>query len=142
LTGCDLNTVFEGKQDFPNKYWVFNNPATFDFEITDAEKNYDLLVNVRNSAKYGYQNIYLQYYLEDAEGKLISRELKNIQLFNAKTGVPIGTGLGGLYDVERPFLENYKFESPGKYSFRIDQFMRQDSLPEIIAVGLRIQYSE
>jgi gliding motility-associated lipoprotein GldH len=142
LAGCDRNTVFEGKQDFPNKYWVFNNPATFDFEITDPDRSYDILVNVRNSSKYSYQNIYLQYYLEDEAGKLISRELKNIQLFNAKTGVPVGTGLGDIYDVERPFLEDYTFDAPGKYSFRVDQFMRQDSLPEILAVGLRVQFSE
>lgn len=142
LTSCDRNLVFEGKKDFPEQYWVFNNPATFNFEINDPSKEYDILVNVRNSAKYKYQNIYLQYYLEDETGKLISRELKNVQLFNPITGVPVGTGLGDLYDVERPFLENYQFEKVGKYSFRIDQFMRQDSLPEILAVGIRIQYSE
>ena len=49
LTNCDRNMVYEGKKDFPERYWVFNNPATFDFEITDADQQYDLLVNVRNS---------------------------------------------------------------------------------------------
>lgn len=139
---CDTNLVFEGKKDFKEKYWVFNDPATFDFEITNVDSKYDVLVNIRNSAKYKYQNIYLQYYLEDESGKLISKELKNVQLFNPITGVPVGTGLGDLFDVERPFLEDYQFEKVGKYSFRLDQFMRQDSLPEIIAVGIRIQTSE
>lgn len=142
FTSCDNNLVFEGKKDFHERYWVFNDPALFSFEITEADVAYNLLVNVRNSASYKYQNIYLQYYLEDESGKLISKELKNIQLFNAKTGVPVGDGLGDLYDVERPFLENYQFEKPGKYNFRIDQFMRQDSLPEILSVGLRVQKIE
>ncbi len=142
FANCDRNTVFEGKKDFPERYWIFNNPATFDFEITDADQKYDLLVNVRNSAEYKYQNIYLQYYLEDESGRLISKELKNVQLFNAITGVPLGTGLGDLYDIERPFLEDYQFQKAGKYSFRIDQFMRQDSLPEVLSVGFRIKYSE
>ena len=142
FTSCDQNLVFEGKKDFPERYWVFNNPAVFDFEITETSKEYDILVNVRNSSKYKYQNIYLQYYLEDEAGKLISKELKNIQLFDAITGIPVGTGLGDLYDVERPFLENYKFDEGGKYRFRIDQFMRQDSLPEIVAVGIRIRQTK
>ena len=142
ITSCEQNLVFEGKKDFPERYWVFNDPAVFDFEIAETDKEYDVLVNVRNSGKYKYQNIYLQYYLEDEAGKLISKELKNIQLFNPITGVPVGSGLGDLYDVERPFLEKYKFDQAGKYRFRIDQFMRQDSLPEIVAVGVRIKLSE
>lgn len=142
FTSCERDIVFEGKQDFPERYWVFNNPAIFNFDITDINSRYDILVNIRNSATYPYQNIYLQYYLEDETGRLLSSDLKNIQLFNAVTGVPVGKGLGDLYDVERPFLDSYQFESTGKYSIRIDQFMRQDSLPEIVSVGLRIKYSE
>jgi gliding motility-associated lipoprotein GldH len=142
FTSCDRNVVFEGKQDFPERYWAFNNPATFNFEIADTELKYDILVSIRNSATYPYQNIYMQYYLEDETGRLISRELKNIQLFNPVTGVPVGKGLGDLFDIERPFLEEYQFENPGKYSFRIDQFMRQDSLAEVVSVGLKVKYSE
>ena len=88
---------------------------------------------------YPFQNIYLQYYLEDSIGRLQSKELTNVQLFNAKTGIPLGSGLGDLYDIEKPFLEKYKFESVGKYKLRIDQFMRKDSLPEIVSVGIRVE---
>ena len=142
VSGCDSNRVFEGKKDFSEKYWGFNNPAEFEFEISKTGKNYNLLFNIRNTAKYQYQNIYLQYYLEDSTGRLLSKELKNIQLFNPITGVPLGKGLGDLYDIERTFLENYTFATKGKYKLRIDQFMRQDSLPEILSVGLRVEYAK
>ncbi|MCG8307065.1 MAG: gliding motility lipoprotein GldH [Cytophagales bacterium] len=142
ITGCDKQRVYEGKKDFSEGYWIFNNPAEFEFEIKDTDRSYDLLFNIRNSAKYQYQNIYLQYYLEDSTGRLLSKELKNIQLFNPITGIPLGKGIGDLFDVERKFLEHYTFGNPGKYQLRIDQFMRQDSLPEILAVGLRVEYSE
>lgn len=142
VIGCDNKRVFEDKKDFPEKYWVFNNPADFEFEIDDTEQAYNLLFNIRNTAKYQYQNIYLQYYLEDSTGRLLSSELKNILLFNAKTGVPLGKGLGDILDIEKTFLEKYTFENPGKYKLRIDQFMRQDSLPEILSVGLRVERAE
>jgi gliding motility-associated lipoprotein GldH len=142
FSGCDSKLVFEGKKDFTDRYWVFNDPATFNFEIADPDQKYNLSVNIRNSARYKYQNIYLQYYLEDSTGRLISKDLKNIQLFNAKTGVPVGKGLGDLYDVDRVFLEDFEFEGKGTYVFRIDQFMRQDSLSEVLAVGLRVEYAE
>ena len=137
---CDSQRVFEGKKDFSDRNWVFNNPAEFEFEIMDTNRPYNLLFNIRNTSKYQYQNIYLQYYLEDSTGRLLSKELKNIQLFNAVTGVPLGKGLGDLLDIEKVFLEKYSFENPGKYHLRIDQFMRQDSLPEIVSVGLRVEY--
>ena len=139
---CDNRRVFEGKKDFDEGFWVFNNPAEFEFEISDTDIDYNLIFSIRNTAKYQYQNIYLQYYLEDSTGRLMSKELKNIQLFNTITGVPLGKGLGDIFDVERTFLEKYSFSNPGKYQLRIDQFMRQDSLPEILAVGLRVEVSE
>lgn len=142
LAACGGNTVFEGKKDFSRRYWVFNDPAVFDFEIEDTEQPYDISVHVRNSSEYPYQNIYLQYYLEDESGRLLSEDLKNIQLFHPVTGVPVGSGLGDIYQVERVFLDSYRFESAGKYTFRIDQFMRQDSLSEVISVGLKVALSE
>ena len=139
---CDSKSVFEGKKDFSERNWAFNNPAEFEFEIKETDKTYNLLFNIRNTAKYKYQNIYLQYYLEDSTGRLLSKELNNIQLFSSKTGVPFGKGLGDLYDIEKTFLEEYSFKNKGKYKLRIDQFMRQDSLPEILSVGLRVEYAE
>ncbi|NJN28024.1 MAG: gliding motility lipoprotein GldH [Cyclobacteriaceae bacterium] len=142
VAACDSKRVYENKKDFPQKYWVFNNPADFEFEITNTNEKYNLLFNIRNTAKYRYQNIYLQYYLEDSTGRLLSSDLKNILLFNAKTGIPLGSGLGDVFDIERPFLQDYSFEHAGKYKLRIDQFMRQDSLPEIVSVGLRVERAE
>jgi len=141
IAGCDKQRVFEGKKDFIDRFWVFNNPAEFEFEINEPDKSYNLFLNIRNTAKYQYQNIYLQYYLEDSTGRLLSKELKNIQLFNSITGVPLGNGLGDLFDIEKVFLEDYSFENSGKYRLRVDQFMRQDSLPEILSVGLRVEYA-
>jgi gliding motility-associated lipoprotein GldH len=138
-TSCDSQRVFEDKKDFESKYWVFNDPAEFEFEIAEPEQKYNLSVNIRNSSKYPYQNIYLQYYLEDSTGRLVSSELKNILLFNPITGVPLGKGLGDINDIQKTFLENFTFENSGKYKLRIDQFMRQDSLPDILSVGLRVE---
>jgi len=142
LSGGDNKRVSEAKKDFKENFWVFNDPAEFEFQIEDAEKSYNLLFNIRNTSKYKYQNIYLQYYLEDSTGRLLSNDLKNIQLFHKITGVPMGKGLGDILDIEKVFLEKYRFDNPGLYRLRIDQFMRQDSLPDVLSVGLRVELSE
>ena len=139
---CDSRKVYEDKKDFPARYWVFNDPATFQFDIYDTESQYNLVLNVRNTAEYKYQNIYIQYYLEDSTGRLLERELKNIQLFHPVTGVPIGKGIGGFYNVTRNFVENYSFPQPGRYSIRFDQFMRQDSLADVVSVGIQVEKSK
>ncbi len=138
---CDSKRVYEGKKDFSDKFWTFNDPAVFDFEIPDTGKKYNMLFNIRHTADYKYQNIYLQYYLEDSTGRLVSKELINIQLFNAITGVPLGKSIGGIYDLQRAFLEDFSFDRIGKYHMQIEQFMRQDSLPGILSIGLRVEYA-
>lgn len=142
FSGCESRIVFEGKKDFPEQCWVFNNPAVFEFEIEDESLGYDFAVNVRNTAKYKFQNIYLQYYLEDSTGRLLSKDLQNVQLFNPVTGIPLGKGLGNIYDLDRTFIEDFRFPGPGFYSLRIDQFMRQDSLSEVLSVGLRVSFTD
>ncbi len=37
FSGCDNNNVFEGKKDFESRYWVFNDPAVFEFEIKNLQ---------------------------------------------------------------------------------------------------------
>jgi len=139
---CDSNSVFNEKKDFSEKYWSFNDPAEFEFEIKDTSQPYNFFLNIRNTSRYQFQNIYLQYYLEDSTGMLLAKELKNIQLFNTITGVPLGDGIGDIFDIERVVLEDYSFRNPGMYRLRFDQFMRQDTLPEILSVGLRIEMME
>ena len=63
-----------------------------------------------------------------------------VLLFDAKTGKPLGkSGIGDLYDHRFILLNNYKFKNKGKYRIVFEQFMRMDTLPGIMAVGLRVE---
>lgn len=132
---CGNNSIYEAKNDFEKNAWPKTEPVIFDFQIDDASAMYDLNFFVRNSLEYPYQNIYLQYYLEDSIGNVVSKKLNNVQLFNAKTGKPLGNGLGDIYDLEKTFLDNFRFPFAGSYRLRIDQYMRQDTLKHIHSIG-------
>jgi len=138
LGGCDNDRLFEEKRDFPERYWTFNDPATFQFEITNLQYKYDFSLNVRTTAEYKFQNLYIQYYLEDTTGRLVDEGLKNILLFHPVTGMPMGDGMGS-YDVTRTFIEDFTFTKRGKYTLRLDQFMRIDTLKEVLSVGFRVE---
>jgi gliding motility-associated lipoprotein GldH len=138
---CDRGRLFEAKKDFEDRYWASNETVEFEFNIEDASQPYDLLYNVRNTNAYPFQNLYLQYYLEDSTGHVVSKELNNILLFDPVTGIPKGDGLGDIYSLQKTFLKDYIFESSGSYRIRIDHHMRKDTLPEIVSITFRIEKS-
>lgn len=138
LASCGAPSIFEGKMDFDKNGWSINAPAKFEFDITNIDQAYDLYLHVRVSEEYPYRNLYVKYYLEDSTGNVLDSELNNILLFDSKTGEPLGGGLGSIYDIQKKFIQDYHFNTPGHYQFRVEQFMRQDALPGIHAVGIKV----
>ena len=136
---CGRNRIYERNVKFSDRIWNKDSAALFDFEITDINANYKFYFNLRNTILYPYQNIYLSYSLEDTLGNVYDSDLTNINLFNSKTGKPFGNGMGDIFDHQYLVIEDYQFNNPGMYLFRIKQYMRMDSLPEIMSVGLRIE---
>ncbi len=140
LAGCDSNRVFEEYTEFSDRTWKINNQASFEFEIRDTTKKYNLYYNVRNSLDYPFARLFVQYALLDSSGTELSKKLVSNFLFDQKTGRPLGrSGLGDVYDNQFILLENQEFKSPGIYKIQLEQFNRQDSLRGILAVGLRVE---
>lgn len=141
FAGCDENRIFEQNIKFSERFWTIDETVVFDFNIDNINQNYNFYFNLRNSLLYPYQNIYLSYSLEDTLGNVYSTDLANIDLFNRKTGKPLGDGLGDIFDHQYKVIDNYEFNNPGVYRFKIKQYMRMDTLPEIMSVGLKIDKS-
>ncbi len=142
LSSCGDSSVYEEKKDFEDGYWLFTDPVYFPFEIEDETEPYDLSLFVRSTLDYPYQNLYIQYYVEDSTGSVLQEKLHNIILFNQKTGKPIGSGVGDIYDLEKSFLNNFRFPEAGKYRLRLDQYMRHDTLRNVLSVGFKLQKSK
>jgi len=136
---CDDNRVYEKNADFNTRYWLVSEKPEFEFEI-DTLQSYNLFCNVRNSLDYPYARLFITYYLQDSSGTVLEKELVRQLLFDEKTGEPKGdSGLGDIYDHRIPLKLNRKFPYSGKYKIAFQQFMRTDSLPGILAVGLRVE---
>jgi gliding motility-associated lipoprotein GldH len=63
----------------------------------------------------------------------------NITLFDANTGEPLGDGLGDIWDHKVLIAKGISFDKIGKYTFKLRQEMRQDSLPSILSVGISLE---
>lgn len=139
---CDSSRVYEDYNDMDNAFWHMDSIQTFTFEIEDASKNYNLLATFRNGSQYPFYNIYFQYSLTDSLDSVVIQELHGADLFNPKTGEPLGSGLGDLFDHRVLLEEDFTFPQPGTYNLKFQQFMRLDTLPFVLSVGGRVEFSE
>jgi gliding motility-associated lipoprotein GldH len=138
FTACDPNQVFEKNTDFDNYTWTVQQKPSFEFEIQDTTQRYDVSFNVRNASMYGYYNLYVKHRLLGPDGKQISMLLHQMLLMDPQTGEPRGKGTGDIYDHQFLALRNQRFSQPGTYKIVLEQYMRQDQLPGIMAVGVRV----
>jgi gliding motility-associated lipoprotein GldH len=136
---CDENRVYERNLDMDDKTWHQDTIPGFTFNINDIENSYNFYYNFRNTRAYPYRNIYVRYTLQDSTGNILSSDLHNINLFDPVSGKPYGDGLGDIFDHQVLALREVRFQSPGYYHFKIEQFMRVNNLPEIVSVGIRVE---
>lgn len=139
---CDQNRVYEKNVDFPKQRWAVDSIPSFEFEISDPSKPYNIYWNVRNTVAYPYRNLYLTYYIEDTTGRRLTTDLHNMLLFEPKTGKPYGSGLGDIFSHQFMALPNFTFDRAGVYRIRLEQYMRTDTLPEVVSIGTRVESAE
>jgi len=142
IISCDPARVYDKNEEFSNRNWPVDETPEFEFDIDNAGISYDLYANIRNEVSYANANLYFTYYLQDTLGNVLEKKLISEFLFDKKTGKPFGNSvLGDIYDHRIPILRKYTFKAPGRYVMRYEHFMRTDSLPGILGVGLRIEKS-
>lgn len=140
LWACSDSRVYEQVIDFENREWIISDKPSFEFEIDDINSKYHIFSDLRNTVSYPYARFYFTYYLQDSSGVEIQKKLMGEYLFDAKTGKPSGkSGIGDLYDHRFLLLQNYQFPQKGKYKIVLEQFMRMDTLPGIVAIGVRVE---
>lgn len=139
MSSCDDNRVAEENKELKDRNWHIDSVQNFSLNVEDASKPYNLLINVRNSESYPYYNLFLRYYLLDSTKKEIKSQQLELILMDPVTGKPTGNGLGDIYAHQYPLLKQFTFPKSGVYYVKLKQYMRQDPLPEINSVGIRLE---
>jgi len=139
LSACDQNRVFEQNTDFANYSWDVQQKPAFTFAIQDTAALYDVYFNVRNASAYGFYNLYVKHTLTGPAGPVGQPLLHHMVLMDPKTGEPLGSGTGDIYDHQILALPKQRFHKAGNYTITLEQYMRQDQLPGLMAIGVRVQ---
>ena len=140
FSSCDKGLVYQQFKTIDKSGWHQDSILRYVVEINDTIKEYDIIIDIRNTNFYPYQNLHLfvsSFSPENQQGK----DTLNCMLAD-KMGRWQGKGQGALKSIPFIYVSQVRFPQKGEYVFKIQQGMRERKLIGISDVGLRIQESQ
>ncbi len=136
IGSCNTLDVYEQTTSFPHHSWKSKEKQTFQFEITDTTSLYKVFFVLRHEDAYRYNNIWVNLSMKGpADSVTIHREFI---LGNNQQGW-LGSGMDDIFEQRIPFNAKPAALTKGKYTFTIQQDMREDPLDNIVNVGIRVE---
>lgn len=131
--------AYEKNLEIPGHEWTYAHKPVFEVTLQpqDTAYLYNIYVNVRHKDAYPYSNIWLLVSTQFPDDKPITQRVE-LPLADM-SGKWLGSGLDDIYEHRIPIQQRAILNKPGTYRFSFEQNMRQNPLPEIMNVGLRIE---
>lgn len=136
-TGCKQVELYERLQHIPGAAWRYNYQPVFTFNIKDTTSLYDIYITIRHTNSYAYSNIWLESSLQLPQDSMHTQKLNLILADNERW---LGVGMDDIFMhrikvTSRP----QKLSRAGQITLSLKQVMRQDPLPGIMQVGVRVE---
>lgn len=126
------------KMNSVDNKWNKKSEQKFNLEIADPQNPKNIIFVVRNNNDYPYSNIRFIVNFTNLQNK--KKETDTLNYVLAKpNGEWLGTGFGDTKETLFQYRLNYHFPSKGKYEIGLIQAMRNDVLPGIEDVGVKIE---
>ncbi|MCF8295118.1 MAG: gliding motility lipoprotein GldH [Bacteroidales bacterium] len=137
LNSCIKKNVYQEHVSINQETWDAQQRLSFEIPVSDTLSINNLIVNVRNTQAYPFQNIFLFIETIDPRGVMLRDTLDC--MLASQEGRWLGSGLGSHYQSEFIFKRNVRFPHSGIYTLVIEQGMRKEELPGISDVGVRVE---
>ena len=135
---CTKEALYDQHQPMENALWEKNKEYYFSFQVTDISMPYDVTLEIRNNNLYPFQNLWVFCSEEQPIGPL-KRDTIECMLAD-DYGKWHGKGIS-LFQSSFPVRKKFSFPHTGQYTFSVRQGMRNDSLPGIQEIGIRVVQS-
>ncbi len=138
LVGCGQMDEFEKNTTIKDYSWKSTDSITGVVKVADLSKKFNVFVVVRHTNAYKYNNIWLQ----------IAASQNGISIVNSRFDIPLATDAEGWFGVGMNDFWEYRhklnnapiaFTQVGAVNFSIKHDMRDEPLPNITAIGLRVE---
>jgi gliding motility-associated lipoprotein GldH len=134
---CNSDLHYRESKDIPDSEWNKNNILSYKFSISDTLQPYNVYLNVRNTSKYQFRNLYLFVETTSPSGQSVKDTFECI-LADEK-GRWYGKGWGDIYENKILYKKFIRFPRSGTYSIEIQQAMRKANLKHITDLGVLIE---
>ena len=132
--------TYEKNLEIPGHEWTYDYKPSFEVKIQpeDTAYLYNIYVNIRHTDAYPYSNIWLLVGTQTPGDSTVKEQRVQLPLADV-SGKWAGSGLDDIYE-HRVFIQQRAIlNKPGIYKFTFEQNMRQNPLPYVMNVGLRIE---
>lgn len=140
LVGCGPNYIFEEEKALASGAWTYADTLTFDFNIVDTTKVYNLYLEVDHSTGYRFQNLYVKIKTKFPKGNQIEQTV-SLELAN-KFGLWLGDCGSENCEIIIPIQEQVYFQESGEYRIILEQFMRENPLKKLNSFGVKIEETD
>jgi gliding motility-associated lipoprotein GldH len=138
LLSCSEGEVYYRFYQLEKGNWYHDSTLLFTMDSLDINmgERYDLSIELSSNHHFPYRNLWLQidHNLTDS---LIRRDTLQCILADDH-GRWLGSSVGGLYQLSVPFLGSLPLDAAPHYRLSITQVMKDDPLPGIEKVGLKV----
>lgn len=136
---CGNPALYDQYQAIENTAWEKDKEYYFTFQVADITVPYNLSLEIRNNNLYPYQNLWLFCNEEMPVGALRQDTIECV--LADESGKWHGHGIS-LFQSSFPIRTSYKFPHAGQYTFSLRQGMRDQRIPGIQEIGLRVEKSQ
>lgn len=131
FTSCRNDIVYSRFSPISSEKWQMDSVVRFDYTIEDAQAAYQMVIHVRHTERYPYQNMWL--FVNDGH------RADTIEFYLADDrGQWLGDKHHGFIEMPVLFEENYHFPDTGAYHLEIAHGMRDSLLRGVTDIGLEI----
>ena len=139
LTSCSDREVYSRTHTLDD-VWTYADSLVFDYNIQDTLMPYNVVLTIRHSDEYAFENLYIQASTLFPDGRLVSSPV-SLELANEQ-GQWIGKCSGHICKAEIEMASRAYFQVPGDYRLVLKQFSRMESLEGVLSVQLKIVQSD
>ena len=136
ITSCQTIDVYEKTATFSSHNWKSADKPSFTFEITDTASLYNIFFVFRHEDAYNYNNIWINMTVKSPADVVTAR--REFILGNNRQGW-LGSGMDDIFEHRIAFNDKPAPLHAGKYTFTLQQDMREDPLEHVVNAGIRVE---
>ena len=135
---CKQVALFERLQNVDNASWQSAQIPELKLTISDTVSTYNVFLVIRHTNQYAYRNLWLNVGVKQPADTAFKYQPFNVQL--AANDRWLGNGMDDIFENRQLlFPQPVKFSRVGDVTFSLQHTMRQNPLPGVLQVGIRIE---